>query len=379
MPRAKRKKRVKKIEGERGRDSNALFPDIGEPMEYGSDEKLYTEIRDLIYDYIDISERRWYDVLTCFVFATWLPDKFNTATYIAFVGDVASGKTDALTLLSLLCLKGRVFDRPTSGSLSRLLSRFRPTLLLDNVDKINRGDQIDIASIIESGYKRGVKIPRTVNWQGPNYGVIGLDIFGFKGFAANREFVDNTMSSRCLTIYMSKNVRKVRRPFDFRKFDEIRCKLRKWAHDHKDDPLPEYSDDLFKDGRLNEIIYPLFSVGPTELARKAIIEIGKVEEEDRQSEIGTDLKRDTARVVIQLAGKGCTNRFAAQQVVNGLVDIGYPQSMLSETKIGFLLKEFGCDHSREGSGRPRRWLYVLWKRGRDRLILRFGFRAEEFS
>jgi hypothetical protein len=367
------------MERERGRDSNALFPPIGEPMEYGSDEKLYTEIHDLIYDHIDISDNRWYDVLTSFVFATWLCDRFDTATYIAFVGDVASGKTDALSVLSLLSFKGCLIDRPTRGSLSRLLSRFRPTLLLDNVDKINRGDQIDIASIIESGYKRGVKIPRTVNWQGPNYSVIGLNIFGFKGFAANREFVDNTMSSRCLTIYMSKNVRKVKRPFDFRKFDEVRCKLRKWAPDHKDDPLPESSDDSFKDGRLNEIIYPLLSVAPTELARKAIIEIGKVEDADRQSDIGTDLKRDTARVVIQLAEKGSTNPFAAQQVVNGLVDIGYPQSMLSETKMGFLLREFGCDHFREGSGRPRRWLYMLRKRGRDRLILRFGFRPEEFS
>ncbi|MGA2789482.1 MAG: hypothetical protein ABSF00_01805 [Candidatus Bathyarchaeia archaeon] len=207
-----------------GRTNNP-WPEVGEPLDYDSDEYLYRKVRDFIHNHIDIANESWYDVLSCFVMETWIYYRFNTAPYVAFIGEVETGKTDALMTLSRLCRKGIVIDRPTSGSLSRLTSKEEPTILLDNVDKITKGDQIDIASILESGYKKGIKIPRTVGWQSADYGLLMLNIFGPRAFAANREFTEKSMQSRCLTIPMSKNVRKVERPINEQSAHELRRML----------------------------------------------------------------------------------------------------------------------------------------------------------
>lgn len=375
--------RDRKIAGKRRvnveEQSDSLWPSIGEPKEYGSDEKLYQEIYDFILAHIDIPDDRWYHILSCFVMATHLANKFNTATYIAFVGDVATGKSDALYTLKLLCHKACFIDRPTRGSLSRLLAKYHPTLLLDNVDKINRGDQIDIASILESGYKKGVKIPRTVNWQRPDFDVLGLGIFGPKAYAGNSQFMEKSMTSRCLTIYMDKNVRPVTRPFNEKKADEIRSKLVMWAQRHSDDPpLPQHND-LFKDGRLYELIYPLLCVAPTMPVRGAIEEIGKLEDAERESDFQNDVKRDSARTVVELAGKDSERSFTALDVKKHLEALGYSDSNISVEKIGFILKGFGCDHLRQGSGRSRRWYYTLSRQNRERLMYRYGIRANGSS
>jgi hypothetical protein len=338
--------------------TSSRWPPLGKPKGYASDLKLHDSIREYIREHLDFVNASVYHLLACFVKATYLWDKFDYATYLAFIGDVGTGKSEALQCLKRLCHKGYLRDRPTPAVLFTVIDRNHPTLLLDNAHRTSPRYQADTISILDSGYKKDTKIDRTVNWRGKDYDILSFDVFGPKAFASNEEFVERSLTTRCITVYTAKNQRKVNHSYDERKAYELRCKCLKYAQLHKNDPLPEFDNKYFKDDRLMEIFYPLLCVADTPQAKKALLEIGLALDAERGHDFESEFHRTLASISVELSGKDGKQPFKLREVRKRLEAFGDTYSGVSEKTLGSCLKSFGCVSQREGSG-DREWYYVL--------------------
>src|SRR5262245_10859685 len=89
----------------------------------------------------------------------------ESATFSPIVGvqgaDSEAGKSLLCDVHSLLTPRAHVIVKPTGASLYRLVDYHRPTLYVDNADRLLAGDR-DLADIVNSSWTRGHLIPRTV-------------------------------------------------------------------------------------------------------------------------------------------------------------------------------------------------------------------------
>jgi hypothetical protein len=118
--------------------------------------------------------------------------------------------------------------------------------------------------LLNAGYRRGdyvirVKDPKTNE-------LSFFDTFGFKALAGT-EALRDTLESRCISIIMSRNVRKVKFRMDEVKARELRARLLYWrfymlAKLRRDViSQSELGDELsFCDGRFGELYFPLKEV-----------------------------------------------------------------------------------------------------------------------
>ena len=56
------------------------------PTQYENEESLYKAVREYIYKHLDLVNPLGYDVLTSFVFMSWIPELFDYTPYIGFFG-----------------------------------------------------------------------------------------------------------------------------------------------------------------------------------------------------------------------------------------------------------------------------------------------------
>jgi putative DNA primase/helicase len=89
--------------------------------------------------------------------------------------DIDAAKTNMSKAHALLTPRSRMIVKPTGPALYRLIDHARPTLYIDNADKLLARDR-DLAYIVNSSWTRGILIPRTMS-RGQVY---EFDPFSFK-------------------------------------------------------------------------------------------------------------------------------------------------------------------------------------------------------
>ena len=119
---------------------------------YGDTTQLLTGLIIAISDCLDMSLPQAV-LLSCFVWATWLPEKLPIAPYVAFVGLPRSGKTTALRLLDLLCRRSLLTSDITSASFYGTCNRVTPTILID--ETATAGDRRALFHLLRAGSTKG--------------------------------------------------------------------------------------------------------------------------------------------------------------------------------------------------------------------------------
>lgn len=275
------------------------FPALEDPVDYGSIEELFRELRSFIYDHVDFTEPLCYDIVAAFTIASWRAENFECAPYLLFLGDFGSGKTRALEVLQELCYRALVSASISTAALVRLLEKYRVTVLVDETELLNSKSKYsdsrqELVAILNSGYKRGQFYTRA---KPDTDDVEFRKTFGFKALAGTQDFVQ-TLNSRCIPIAMERTTRRVRRTIDRDRALELRRKLLDYRFKRLMTELP--SIDLpFKNARNYELFTALVQVAPEE-ARKSIVEYGKKLEDERQIDDATSFEADILQAIIAL-------------------------------------------------------------------------------
>lgn len=99
-------------------------------------------------------------LLATWSLATYYFRLFLTFPRFNFLGEKESGKSKLLTILRATAWNALLMLTPTPAVLYRLVHEFRPTMLLDEVEGLNKDDGREVLAIINSGYKAGGSVPR---------------------------------------------------------------------------------------------------------------------------------------------------------------------------------------------------------------------------
>jgi len=129
----------------------------GKPLDYETVEKLWQEIRQFIYEHLDVEIDALYDVLTGWVIVTWVTERFDSVGYLHFHGPRNSGKTRGLDILNYLCYRPLLSPSVTGPAVFRALDEYHPTFLLDEFEMYEKikESKAEVIGVVNAGYRRG--------------------------------------------------------------------------------------------------------------------------------------------------------------------------------------------------------------------------------
>lgn len=162
--------------------------------------ECYNDIISVLKNYIDTSEEN-YKLIALWIVGTYFHAEFNTFPYLFFNAMRGSGKTRALKLISALGANGdgSVQNNLTEAVLFRIPKG--TTTCIDEVEQINNKEKQTLRELLNSAYKKGMKVKRMrkvrVNNQEiqqaeefePYFPIAMANIYGVEEVLADRSIV----------------------------------------------------------------------------------------------------------------------------------------------------------------------------------------------
>jgi hypothetical protein len=108
----------------------------------------------------EFSRRELRSLFAVWIMTTYFYRFFLTFPRLALSGERESGKSKLLALIQATGWNALLMLNPTPAVLFRLVTEFRPTLALDEMEGLSQEDARDILAILNSGYKLGGSVPR---------------------------------------------------------------------------------------------------------------------------------------------------------------------------------------------------------------------------
>jgi hypothetical protein len=330
---------------------------------FGSTEELVSEVREHIRRYVVLPEESDEIIAVHYVLFTYLFDRFETAPYLRFIGDLGTGKTRAVQVIGELCYKplgGQ--GNASAASLYRTLDLLGGgTLLLDETDFNPRNeDHQEKMTLLRSGYQRyGSDVLKMDPTRDGGYRTRAFNVFGPKILAGRERFPDDALESRCIRIYMNSGVELRDVPHELTAEYQaqalrLRNKLLRWRQEHFFKPLRDI-EKLNVDARLFQLYAPLARViedsDALRALRSTVLQLqGEMVEARRNSKEGR-IAAGLLRLWSEMKGIGMKKirvKAAAEEASKELVFAG-SSGYLPRT-VSTVLKGFGLHVHRDRDG-----------------------------
>jgi hypothetical protein len=236
-------------------------------------------------------------------------DACDTTGYLNVTSpEKASGKTRLLEVLEFLVRDSWLAASTTAAALVRKVDHDSPTLLLDEVDALMKGDKERaeaIRGILNAGYRRSGKCTTCIG-QGKDITFRDWRVFGAKALTGIGGLHD-TLASRCIPIALKKrrddeHIERFREREQRAPATELHDRAASWVAEHFDElqaARPELPDDL--SDRASDIWEPLLAIADVfgadwpALARVAAARLANGGNGDDDSK-GVELLRDIRTV-----------------------------------------------------------------------------------
>lgn len=241
-----------------------LFP--SEPRIYGSEQKLFDEIRSFIHRYADLSPN--FEQVGChYVLLSWLYDAFDDLPYLRLRGDFGTGKTRTLLTIGSLCYKPFFASGASTVSpIFHTLDAFRGTLIFDEADFSRTDERSELVKILNNGNVKGLPVLRTMRNHQQEFNPRAFHVFGPKIVAMRRRYDDSGLESRFITEDTGARALRADVPINLppsfkEEARELRDKLLLYRfHRRHDVKIDTSLEDASFEPRLNQIMLPLLSV-----------------------------------------------------------------------------------------------------------------------
>ena len=351
----------KTIEGFKPFDKLVWTPiDVASP--YESEHQLWSDIKQYIWEHIDIPEG--YDILTAWVLASWIPEKWHAVPYLFFYGPAGSGKSWGLEVLASLGFRPFITAATTLAAIFRVTDEWHPTLFLDETGAYVRKERAEIMHLLNAGYRRGFPATRVEDTR-EGFKVRIFDCFGFKALAGTREFA-KTLKSRCIIFNMTKATRKIKTTIDLERSKRLQSMLLMYRFSTLTKQADVESPDVLT-GRLRELFDPLIIVAPVEARGSIIAEAKKIEqittEEERTSDEAMVFK--AVHEIHTTTKRGKITIEAIWKLVNESLGI---DDQISNVSIGMTLSRLGFKRTLYEGKRAIFWNKELAERLKRRYL-----------
>ena len=227
----------------------------GIPKAISEEPSLWRDTLEFIREYYDNPRSDdVYHVMVSAVAWSYFCDLVKGSTpYLCFLGPFRSGKTRALEVMAALCYKPMLVVDPSEASMFRIIEKFRPTLIIDESQIVDK----NVRAVMAAGYRFGVKVPRVVDPEADGLEAIRwYDVFGLKIYAC-REEPPSDIFSRSIIIHCEKNVRHTKKKIDAGKAKELRTRWLAQRLRMFNKITVTFEEFESEDGRLQELFSPL--------------------------------------------------------------------------------------------------------------------------
>ncbi len=167
-------------------------------------KECYDGIIKILKTYVDMNEL-YYPIVSSWIMGTYLHDKMITFPYLYFNATKGSGKTRVTRLITHLSWKGEIVNSMTEA----VLFRSKGTLGIDEFEGIGRKGTENFTELLNSAYKRGVKVKRIKTLktpEGEERVVEDFDVFR-PIILANIWGMDSVLGDRALPLFLEKTTR----------------------------------------------------------------------------------------------------------------------------------------------------------------------------
>ncbi len=224
---------------------------------------LYEKIKEKIKSYIYFEREEFYDLSILWAIGTYFSDIFNVYPILFILGPSGSGKSRLTVLICNLSRRGYIITNPTDANLPRIIEGYRPTLGLDDFDKIMRKNKEVAYSLLKHVYKRVAVVPRLekVSKSG-RYFLTMFSLFAPLVINATSSFDETQMETRIIQINITKSRQKFpRKDPDVRYWEKERKLLYKLRFLKSIEVFQIFNSiDTGLSGRNDEIWSPILTI-----------------------------------------------------------------------------------------------------------------------
>ncbi|MEM3736559.1 MAG: hypothetical protein QXJ75_00490 [Candidatus Bathyarchaeia archaeon] len=146
---------------------------------------------------------RLYDLLACYIIATYFFDAFQTFPWLYFYGFQGCGKTRGALTVTYMARHGHMVTKPSDASIFRLCHAIKPTLCVDE-GLLGRSAW----SFARSTFKKGVKVPRVEKTPREEFVISLFDLYMPLVFASTKKPTEagglNADEARAIFIHMER-------------------------------------------------------------------------------------------------------------------------------------------------------------------------------
>ncbi|MCC6363153.1 MAG: DUF3631 domain-containing protein [Bryobacterales bacterium] len=134
-------------------DSEAEYETIAPEEEH----RIVPMLEAFINDYGAIPMPHYALPIALWALGTHCFEKFHAFPYLTFTSTApGAGKTRLLEVLECICSRARLKAKITLAGMCALIERDKPTLLIDQAERLSKNDHNDLMACILSGYRAGL-------------------------------------------------------------------------------------------------------------------------------------------------------------------------------------------------------------------------------
>jgi hypothetical protein len=171
---------------------------------------LSNELVSYISEFIYLDDINEYRLLATWIMGTYQFRCFTYYPYLWLNAEKGSGKSTLLNILSKLSFNGLLLDAASStASLYRMIELASPTLLIDELEVMDKNKATDLGSILRSGFHADSKLSKSRKNK-DDFEPELFSIYCPKVIASINEIQD-TLKERCITIRMLKKPKDIER------------------------------------------------------------------------------------------------------------------------------------------------------------------------
>lgn len=312
---------------------------------------LLKDIIRFIKKYLELPDENNYLILALWVFHTYLIERFDVTPLIYFSGVYETGKTRAGEVLAELAYKCERMTSPTEATLFRSADYFKNTLVIDEIRLWGPNGNEEVARLIMSRYKRGLKVSRiNLNKKGEDQ-VEYFDVFA-PLVISTTESIPPAIKSRCINFLMQKNKNpNVEGSIDLKLARDLRNKLTIFRANCIYREFKEVSPISRR--RLNEILMPLYQIlmeVDPDLENEFKLTVKELEQ-DRETEEEFTIEAEIIEAVVEYYNEAGETTFLTAEITNQLNKDRSEKDKFSSRFIGRRLGVLGFKQKRLTNGK----------------------------
>ena len=301
--------------------------------------------------HVELPYEQLYLIVALYIAHTYFIDEHFAVTPILNVyGVKETGKTRLGELIALTAYRGERCTSPTEATLFRAAQAFKSTLVIDELKLWGKDGRKDVADLIKSRYKKGMKVSRcNMNKSGED-AIEYFDVFA-PLVICSTESVPAIIKTRCITIVMQQNADPaVERDIDQVKARWIREQWTLQRFKWMNREIPEVENEARR--RLREITQPLLRVcSIIDKSRIAdvldyidYVGLMKAEEE------GESTEAEILRAIYIGAGLAKVRKFRTTDITNTLNQTRSDKEKYSAKYVSACISRMGFEKTRMHGG-----------------------------